>query len=103
MEYSKPYLIEPGAKYFIEGTLKQCRKVKDKYITIIFNISMFILLCTLLACILIYRYKGKLTKEENEIINIKKQEYIISKLQHLNNSKINNNNENKITNIPQWN
>lgn len=103
MEYSKPYLIEPGAKYFIEGTLKQCREVKDKYITIIFNISMFILLCTLLACILMYRYKGKLTKEENEIINIKKQEYIISKLQHLNNSKINNNNENKITNIPQWN
>lgn len=102
MEYSKPYLIEPGAKYFIEGTLKQCRKVKDKYITIIFNISMFILLCTLLACILIYRYKGKLTKEENEIINIKKQEYIISKLQQLNNSKINNN-ENKITNLAQWN
>jgi hypothetical protein len=102
MEYSKPYLIEPGAKYFIEGTLKQCREVKNKYITIIFNISMFILLCTLLACILIYRYKGKLTKEENEIINIKKQEYIISKLQQLNNSKINNN-ENKITNLAQWN
>ena len=102
MEYSKPYLIEPGAKYFIEGTLNQCREVKDKYITIIFNISMFILLCTLLACILIYRYKGKLTKEENEIINIKKQEYIISKLQQLNNSKINNN-ENKITNLAQWN
>ena len=102
MEYSKPYLIEPGAKYFIEGTLKQCREVKKKYITIIFNISMFILLCTLLACILIYRYKGKLTKEENEIINIKKQEYIISKLQQLNNSKINNN-ENKITNLAQWN
>ena len=104
MEYSKPYLIEPGAKYFIEGTLKQCREVKDKYITIIFNISMFILLCTLLACILMYRYKGKLTKEENEIINIKKQEYIISKLQQLNNSKNNNNNnDNKITNLAEWN
>ena len=63
---------------------------------------MFILLCTLLACILMYRYKGKLTKEENEIINIKKQEYIISKLQQLNNSK-NNNNNNKITNLAEWN
>ena len=29
--FSKPSLIEPGVKYFLRETLKQCKDFKDKY------------------------------------------------------------------------
>ena len=42
-----PSLIEPGTKYFLGRTLKECRKYKDKHLTQLFNLGMifvFILL-----------------------------------------------------------
>lgn len=44
-EYSKPVLIEPGVKYFLSETLKQCNQFKNKYNNILFNISLFIFSC----------------------------------------------------------
>ena len=29
--YSKPILTEPGVKYFLNETLKQCHKFKEEY------------------------------------------------------------------------
>ena len=31
MSTSNPKLIEPGARYFLDATLKRCRKFKEKY------------------------------------------------------------------------
>jgi hypothetical protein len=103
MEYIKPTLIEPGVRYFLNGTLKECRKFKDNYISVIFNISMVILLILVIGGFLLYRYKGKPTLAEIEQKNIKKQEYIVSKLQQLAyNKKKQSPNTSLITSLPEW-
>ncbi len=80
---SSPTLIEPGVRYFLGSTLKECRKFKDRNISIIFNISMLATFICLLCMILYYRHKGKSTPREMAIKNRKKQEYIMSKLQQM--------------------
>ena len=103
MNYIKPTLIEPGVKYFLNGTLKECRKFKDNYISVIFNISMILLLFVLIGGFLMYRYKGKPTPAELELKNRQKQEYIVSKLQQLAIEKKKNAvNTTMITGLPEW-
>ena len=103
MNSIKPTLIEPGVRYFLNGTLKECRKFKDNYISVIFNISMILLLFALVGCFLMYRYKGKPTPAELDLKNRKKQEYIVSKLQQLAIEKKKNSvNTTMITGLPEW-
>ena len=97
-----PSLVEPGVKYFIGATLKQCREVKDRYINILFNVSIFVVLVVFIGGILAYRYKGRLTPVEIEIKNRKKQEYIIQKLQKISDIK-QKASEVMITDLPNWN
>ena len=96
-----PCLTEPGVKYFLSATLKECRKFKDRHISIIFNIGMIILFIVVVGGVLTYRYKGKLTYYEINEINRKKQEYIVSKLQQLAVYK-QKQSQNLITNLPTW-
>lgn len=79
----RPALIEPGVKYFLSSTLKECKKFKDKNISIIFNISMTLLLVVIVGGFLVYRYKGQQNIQEEQLKQRKKHEYIISKLQNL--------------------
>jgi hypothetical protein len=103
MDYLKPSLIEPGVRYFLNGTLKECRKFKDNYISVLFNISMIILLVVVIGGWLLYRYKGKPTQAELELKNRKKQEYIVSKLQQLAfEKKRNTPNTTMITGLPTF-
>jgi len=103
MDYIKPSLIEPGVRYFLNGTLKECRKFKDNYMSTIFNISMIVLLVCAIGGFLLYRYKGKPTLAELDMKNRKKQEYIISKLQQLAfEKKKNTPNTSMITGLPEW-
>ena len=101
MERINATLVEPGVKYFISCSLKQCREIKDKYINIFFNVGMFILFILIVGGILIYKYKGKITPIEREIINRKKQEYIVSKLQQIALIK-KQASERLITDLPNW-
>lgn len=101
MEKINAALVEPGVKYFISCSLKQCREIKDKYINILFNIGMFGLFIIIVAGILIYKYKGKISPIEREIINRKKQEYIVSKLQQIAVIK-KQTSEKLITDLPNW-
>lgn len=100
MDFIKPSLIEPGVRYFLNGTLKECRKFKDNYISVLFNISMVILLVMVIGGWLLYRYKGKPTPAEMEVKDRKKQEYIISKLQQLAFEKKKSQNTTMITGLP---
>jgi hypothetical protein len=102
MNYVNPSLIEPGVRYFLNGTLKECRKFKDNYINIIFNISMVFLLIALIGGFLLYRYKGKPTPSELEAKNRRKQEYILSKLQQLAIEKKHQQNTSMITGLPHF-
>ena len=103
MNYIKPTLIEPGVRYFLNGTLKECKKFKDNYISVIFNIGLIVLLIVSIGGFLMYRYKGKPTQKEMELKERKKQEYIISKLQQLAYEKKKNTpNTTMITGLPPF-
>ena len=98
-----PKLIEPGVRYFLSGTLKECRKFKDRNSSIFFNIYMTILLTVVIGGFLLYRYKGKLTPAELELKNRKKKEYIISKLHQMAYIRKNQGNpDGMLTSLPKW-
>lgn len=63
-EFSKPLLIEPGIKYFLHETLKQCKEYKEKYNNYLYNASLLLVFILILGAILLYKYKGKLSEEE---------------------------------------
>jgi hypothetical protein len=96
-----PTLTEPGVRYFLSGTLKECKKFRENYINGIFNASMTGLFLVLVGLFLLYKYRGKLTAAEQEIKTRKKQEYILSKLQVLKEQR-RINSQNTITNLPGW-
>jgi hypothetical protein len=97
----RPVLTEPGVKYWLTQTLKECRRFKDRNISIFFNVSMLVLFFVVVGGFLAYKYKGKPTQAELAEKNRKKQEYIVSKLQNLALIK-NKTNSRMITDLPTW-
>ena len=96
---NEPKLTEPGINYYLKETLKECKKVKKKINARYVNICAFIIFVLVLTSILMYRYKGRISKEEQENNSRKKKEYIIQKLQRY--AAIRNDN-NMITNLPTF-
>jgi len=97
----KPRLTEPGVKYFLGQTLKQCKDFKDKYHYYIFNLSIFIGICMVVGIFLFFRYKGKPSPEEKAQKDREKQQYILSKIQMLQITKQKERQE-LITGLPSW-
>lgn len=102
IEYSKPTLIEPGIKYFLNETLKQCRLFKETYNNTLFNISILIIFILILGVTLIVKYKGKLTPSEKEQKENEKKQYILSKIRNYQQDKVRRQQE-LITGLPHWN
>jgi len=100
-EFTKPLLIEPGVKYFLNETLKQCKDFKEKYYNTLFNISLGVFLLILVTIILLYKYKGKLTPSEKEAKNREKQQYILTKIKNYQDAKLISQ-QNLITGLPAW-
>jgi len=100
-ENSRPMLTEPGVKYFINETLKQCHHFKEQYQNTVFNISLLVLFFVILAILLLYKYKGKLTPEEIEQRESIKKQYILSKIKNFQDAKIRAQQE-LITGLPHW-
>jgi len=100
-QFTKPTLIEPGVKYFLNQTLKQCHIIKEKYNNVLFNISLFICFMLVLGGILLYKYKGRLTPHEKAEKNKEKQQYILSKIKIVQDSKRKVHQE-LITGLPDW-
>ena len=97
----KPTLTEPGVRYFLNQTLKQCHIIKNNFHNYIFNIGLFIAFLIVLGLILLYKYKGKLTPVELERKNKEKQQYILSKIQKFQQAK-RAAHEELITGLPAW-
>lgn len=100
-QYTKPSLIEPGVKYFLNQTLKQCHVIKNNYHNILFNLGLFIAFLLVLLFILVYKYKGRLTPFEKDQKNKEKQQYILSKIKIVQDSKRRAHQE-LITGLPDW-
>jgi hypothetical protein len=97
----KPALTEPGVKYFLNQTLKQCHIAKNNFHNIVFNIGLFIGFLIILGLILLYKYKGRLTPTEVERKNKEKQQYILSKIKNFEQAKRISQQE-LITGLPAW-
>lgn len=98
---SKPSLTEPGIKSYLNETLKQCQRIKTEYNNMIVNISLLVGFLLLLLFILVYKYKGKLTKEEMQQKNREKQQYILSRIQNFNDAK-KAAHQGLISGLPNW-
>jgi hypothetical protein len=100
-EFTKPMLIEPGVKYFLNETLKNCHLFKEKYYNTLYNIVLLIIFFIILALLLLYKYKGKLTPHELEEKEIEKKHYILSKIKNYQDSKLREEQQ-LITGLPHW-
>jgi len=98
---TKPLLTEPGVKYFLHQTLKQCHITRDNFYNYAFNLSLFIAFLLILGLILFFKYKGKLTPVEINKKNKEKQQYILSKIQNFQLAKRKAHQE-LITGLPSW-
>jgi hypothetical protein len=98
---SKPVLTEPGVKYFLSQTLKQCHIIKNNFHNTVFNIGLFIAFLLILGLILLYKYKGRLTDVEKHKKNQEKQQYVLSKIKNLQEAKRRAHQE-LITGLPNW-
>ena len=101
MDIDKPILTEPGVKYFLSQTLKQCHIIKNNFHNLLFNISLFVGFLLILGIFLFYKYKGRLTPAEIEYKNQEKQQYILSKINKFQETKRRANQE-LITGLPSW-
>uniref|UniRef100_A0A6C0EU76 Uncharacterized protein n=1 Tax=viral metagenome TaxID=1070528 RepID=A0A6C0EU76_9ZZZZ len=101
-EFNKPTLIEPGVKYFLNETLKQCHIFKNKHNNHIMNIVLLSGFFLLLGLILLYKYKGKLTPADKIIKNNEKKQYILSKIKNYQDAKLRAQ-QDLITGLPHWN
>ena len=97
----KPTLTEPGVKYFLHQSLKQCHIVRDNFYNMVFNVGLLIGFLLILGLILLYKYKGKLTPAEIAIKNKEKQQYILSKIKIFQDAKRKAHQE-LITGLPEW-
>ena len=102
MNINKPSLIEPGVKYFLNETLKQCHEIKAKYNNYLLNIILLIIFLLILGAVLLYKYKGKLTPAEKVAKDNQKKQYILSKIKNYQDSKLRAQQE-LITGLPYWN
>jgi len=100
-EFSKPLLVEPGVKYFLHETLKQCKVYKEKYNNYLYNAGLLICFIFILGAILLYKYKGKLSEEEVEQKEREKKQYILSKIKNFQDAKRSAHQE-LITSLPNW-
>ena len=101
MDNLKPILTEPGVKYFLSQTLKQCHVIKNDFHNMVFNVGLFVLFMFILGILLLYKYKGRLTPAEIENKNRDKQQYILSKIKTFQETKKRAHQE-LITGLPSW-
>ena len=99
MDFITPTLTENLSKFHIRNSLKEIRIKKNKYITIIFNIFLFLIFTGSFGGFLYYKYKGKLTEEEKEIKENQKKMYLFEKLHKISYEK-HKENQNLITDLP---
>lgn len=97
----RPNLVEPGMKYYIKQTLKNCNNVKNYYFNILFNISVLVLFLIIITGTLYYKYKGVMNKEEKYKREEIKKKYILEKIQKMQMLRKNDSMD-LITNLPIW-
>jgi hypothetical protein len=94
-------LIEPGVKYFLNETLKNCNKKKVQYNNNLFNFLLFLGFFTVLGIFLYYKFKSRPSDKDLEEREQQKKYYILSKIKSLN-EKAADERQRMITNLPKF-
>ena len=80
---NSPILIEPGVKYFLKETLKQCNFKKKSNYNLMFNIGLFVTFIGLFSGIIYFKYKNKQTPEDKGKIKDIKQYYFLKQIKKI--------------------
>jgi len=97
----KPFLIEPGTKYFLSATLKACNIKKHNNYKFYFNVGLFSLFSIFVAFFLSYKYHTKPTEKDIEQKKREKEIYILSKVKNVIERK-EQEHTNMLTNLPKF-
>tara|TARA_B110001450_G_scaffold3595_1_gene3725 strand:- start:33 stop:371 length:339 start_codon:yes stop_codon:yes gene_type:complete len=96
-----PRLTEPGTKYFLSETLKNCNIKKKSKNVFLLNLVLLIVFIIILIIYLAYKYKTKPNEKDKENKKMIKKNYILSKLRNIMEvSKIKN--KEMITTLPKF-
>lgn len=99
MNASNPILTEPGVKYFLNETLKQCHKKRTVINNYYFNLSLLFIFSVTLSILLIYKYNTRPTEQERTKLKNLKKHYFVNKVRKLQAKKAKLY-EQQITNLP---
>ena len=99
MDNSRPILTEPGVKYFLKETLKNCKIKKDTEFNHLMNLALLSCFILISSGVLYYKYKTRPTEEDRKKIKRLKRDYFINKVRQLEAKKAKQLNQ-QITNLP---
>ena len=99
MDNSRPILTEPGVKYFLKETLKNCKIKKDTEFNQLMNLGLLTLFVLLSSGLLYYKYKTRPTEEDREKLKRLKRDYFVNKVRQLEAKKAKLYDQ-QITNLP---
>lgn len=99
-----PNLVAPGVRSFMDYTLRNCRQMKDTYMTYSVNVGLTILFFSVIGLFLYYKYKGKPSQLELEMKKREGHEYMMKKLgMHVATRQMSNTtNASVLTGMPIW-
>lgn len=97
----RSHLTEPNVSIFLGKALKECHIVKERYYNTMFNIIGFVVFICIVALILIYKYKGKLTPIEKKQKEEQKRQYILERIKNFRINKLKNEQQ-LITGLPHF-
>lgn len=99
---SNPLLIEPGVKYFIDETLKQCNSAKKKYNEHLLNFGLFVGFVVIVGGILVYLHKNRYKNNvKKEIAKQQYNEYVVGLVKKINETRCKEEGT-KITDLPEY-
>ena len=99
MDNSRPILTEPGVKYFLKETLKNCKIKKDTEFNQLMNLGLLTLFLLLSSGLLYYKYKNRPTEEDRKKVKRLKRDYFVNKVRQLQAKKAKLYDQ-QITNLP---
>ena len=101
MNLNRPTLIEPGVKYFLGESLKQCNQKRQEVNYYMVNLAFFGIFILFLTIYLIYKYKTRPSNEDKEKLKKLKSHYFVNKVRKMQVEKAQKLNE-SITNLPKF-
>ena len=101
MNTVQPTLTEPGVKYFLRETLKNCKIRKDLQFNKIMNLGLLLMFIIISSILLYYKYKNRPTEEDRKKIKQLKRDYFVNKVRQMQTKKAKELNQ-QITNLPNF-